>query len=361
MIVLATISINISGVVLTLRCSEIGQLIDRYGRRLLNARLAVTLRCNYRCFFCHSEGIESGTKELTPSEWGLIATALRLAGVESFKFTGGEPLVRDDIVDIVKEVSNCGKPRDLSMTTNGYYLEELAGLLRDAGLDRLNISLHSLKENVYRNITGCGDLSKVIKGIYEALNYDYRKIKLNVVVIKGVNDGEVWDIIDFAARHGLHVQLIELHPVGRGKHDFEKHHSTLDNIVKEIEEVSSKIVVRGELHNRPIYYLPTGITVEVVKPVLNPLFCAACSRIRVAPDGALKPCLSGNISISVIDIIKSDMDEDSKIRALIERIKQVNDARKPNILWPISIQLEREYMKLKKHVQQSLCYRVEIV
>lgn len=358
---LTAVSINISEVVLTLRCGEIGHLIDRYGRRLLNARLAVTLRCNYRCFFCHSEGIESRTQELTPSEWGLIATALRFVGVESFKFTGGEPLVRDDIVDIVREVNNCGKPLDLSMTTNGYYLKELAGMLRDVGLGRLNISLHSLRENVYKKITGCGDLSKVLKGIYEALNYDYRKIKLNVVVIKGVNDGEVWDIIDFAARHGLHVQLIELHPVGRGKHEFEKYHSTLDNIVREIEEVSSKIVVRGELHNRPIYYLPTGITVEVVKPVLNPLFCAACSRIRVAPDGALKPCLSSNTSISVIDIIKSNMDEDAKIRALIERIKQVNAARKPSILWPISMCLEREYMKLRKHVQRSLCYRVELI
>ena len=244
------------------------------------------------------------------------------------------------------------------MTTNGYYLKELAGLLRDAGLRRLNVSLHSLKKEVYKKVTGIDGLGNVLEGISEALNYDYSKIKLNVVIIKGINDCEIWDIIDFADKHGLHVQLIELHPVGKGKHEFSKYHSTLNNIIRKIEELSSNMVVRGELHNRPIYYLPTGTTIEVVRPVLNPLFCAACSRIRVAPDGALKPCLSSDVSVSIIDIVRSHTDENFKINALIERIKQVNAMRAPSNMWPINIRLESEYMRLRRLSQKRSLYRV---
>jgi len=308
----------------------------------------LTLRCNYRCFFCHSEGIGSSTAELTASEWGLIAEALKRVGVESFKFTGGEPLVRSDIVKVVEEVYKRGRPRDLSMTTNGYYLKDYAGVLRSAGLRRLNISLPSLKKEVYEKITGVNGLSKVLEGIKEALNYGYDKIKLNVVVIKELNDGEIWDIIDFAQKHELHVQLIELHPVGKGKQEFSKYHSTLDKLLREIEKRSSKIIVRGELHNRPIYYLPTGITIEIVKPVLNPLFCAACSRIRVAPDGSLKPCLSASASVGIIDVVKSNNSEHTKIAIIIERIKKVNNMRAPYNMWPINISLEKEYSNLRR-------------
>jgi len=318
------------------------------------------LRCNYRCFFCHLEGVKEGGGELSPHEWGLIALALRSVGVETFKFTGGEPLVRDDIVDVVREVSTYGKPRDLSMTTNGYYLKEYAGALRDAGLTRLNVSLHSLKEEVYRRVTGCGNLSKVLEGIHEALNYDYRKIKLNVTVMQGINDGEVWDIIDYASRYGLHVQLIEFYPQGKGTYGFDKYHKVMDNIVKQVEEVASKVVIRGELHNRPIYYLPTGITVEVVKPIQNPIFCAACSRIRVAPDGKLKPCISSNLGVDTADILKSQVSDELKIKSLIERIKQVNMIREPHNLWPVSKYLELEYLNMRNNTRysHSLSFRI---
>lgn len=162
----------------------------------------------------------------------------------------------------------------------------------------------------------------------------------------GVNEDELWAIIRFAENLGIHVQLIELHPIGRGKEVFSDYFVSLDNFLSELSKASSRIIVRGELHNRPIYVLPTGTTVEVVRPVLNPIFCAGCSRIRIAPDGALMPCLSLNIRVPVKDVIQSTLSRDEKISKLVDLIMKVNDLRRPSNMWPINKAVDIEYLRL---------------
>lgn len=328
---------------------------------MINARFVLTLRCNYNCFFCHAEGVDSATDELSMDEIGIVAEALRSIGVDMIKLTGGEPTVRDDIVEIVSIISNYGKPKDLSMTTNGYLLEYLAGKLREAGLHRLNVSLHSLKSNTYEKITGINALDRVIRGIKEALNYDFKMIKLNVVVIKEMNEHEIWDIIDFAGKHGLHVQLIELHPVGKGRKEFDKYHTVLDDVVLKLREISAKIRIRGELHNRPIYYLSNGVSIEVVRPVMNPIFCAACSRIRITPDGYVKPCLTSESKVPIKDVLKANLSRQDKVGKIIERLILANTIRKPSTLWPINPEVELEYVWLRQHSNRKMQYRINFI
>lgn len=333
-------------------------LIDRYGRQLLNARFVVTLKCNFRCIFCHRENSQEHEAELSPDELSILAEAFAKVGIRKYKITGGEPLLRDDIVKVVEILSNYGEAEDLSMTSNGFYLNEYIGELVDAGLNRVNVSLHSMKPNRFEFITGVNALERVVLGIKEAVNYNIGKIKINFVVLRGVNDDEVWDIIKFAEGLGVHVQLIELHPVGRGRHLFNDYYISLGNILTDLRESASKIMIRGELHNRPIYVLPSGTTVEVVRPVLNPIFCAGCSRIRVSPAGNLMPCLNSDLKLPTADIIKKDDERNKKVDEIVNIILKVNSLRKPYALWPLRGDVDYEYLNLIKLYSSTKTFRL---
>lgn len=321
-------------------------MTDRYGRPLLNARFAITLRCNFNCIFCHREGAGPVDSELSYNELGVIAEALSRVGIRKFKVTGGEPLLREDILYVIKAIREFGKGDDISLTTNGYYLRERIGGLVDAGLSRINVSLHTLNPEKFRVIVGVNGLVRVIDSIREALSYNLSKIKVNTVVLRGLNDNELWDIVRFAEGLGIHVQFIELHPVGRGKDVFSNYFTSINKFLEELNDVASKVLVRGELHNRPIYQLPSGITVEVVRPVMNPLFCAGCSRIRVTPDGSLTPCLNSSVRIPLKDIIKSGLSRDEKIGEIVKVVLSVNNLRKPSVMWPLDKAVDSEYARL---------------
>lgn len=306
------------------------------------------MRCNFRCIFCHRENSQESLRgELNHEELGILVEALAKVGIRKYKITGGEPLMRDDIIEVVKSVRNYGLAEDISMTTNGYFLEELAGRLVDGGLNRVNVSLHSLKPERFEFITGVNAVAKVISGIKEATNYDL-KIKINFVALKGINEAEVWDVVNFAEGLGVHVQLIELHPVGKGKNVFTDYHALLRDVLNRLSEKASKVIIRGELHNRPIYVLPSGITVEVVRPVLNPIFCAGCSRIRVAPDGSLMPCLSSDLKLPTIDLIRGKGSRDEKVSGVLDLISKVNDLRRPHVMWPLRGEVDLEYLNIVK-------------
>ncbi|MEM0453915.1 MAG: GTP 3',8-cyclase MoaA [Sulfolobales archaeon] len=324
-------------------------MIDRYGRQLLNARLVITLKCNFRCIFCHRENAQkSFDSGLSADELTILFEAFARVGMKKYKITGGEPLMREDITEIIEGLKNYGESEDISMTTNGFFLKERVGDLVEVGLNRINVSLHTLKPNRFELITGVNGVDEVTSGIKESLNYNLNKIKINFVALKGINDDEIWDIIRFAENLGIHVQLIELHPVGRGRNVFTDYHTSLSGILNELREKASKIMIRGELHNRPIYVLDTGTTVEVVRPVLNPIFCAGCSRIRVLPDGTLMPCLNNDIRLPTIHIIRGEGSRDQKISKIVNLIQDVNDKRKPHTLWPIKSDIDQEYLNIIK-------------
>ncbi len=272
-------------------------IADAYGRQLDNIRIAVTAECNYRCIFCHIEGeplngpAKPGTLSplLRPEHYEIIAEASRLLGIKKIKLTGGEPLLRADIVEIVYSLAAYSNA-EISMTTNGYFLSKYAEKLREAGLERVNISIHSLKPERYRFITGVPGLDQALKGLQTAYDAGFG-IKINSVILNSVNSDEVFDLARLASKYNAILQLIELHPVGLGARFFNKYYYPLLKIEKELLKIGAKKTIR-DLHNRPLYVLPNGQKIEIVRPYGNPIFCAGCTRIRIGPFGDLSPCLN---------------------------------------------------------------------
>jgi len=315
-------------------------LRDNFGRPLLNLRVIVTDECNYRCLFCHIEGepldspIPPGMARslgyLSLDEYSLVAEAASRIGINKVKFTGGEPLLREELPEIVNIFKEYGSFEDLSLTTNGYLLRSLSEWLREAGLDRLNVSLHTLRPEVYKFITGVNAHQIVLQGIEKAIQTGYRQIKINMVVMKGVNDIEIPDMIDFASKKDLVLQLIELHPVGLGKENFDKYYLPLDEVERYLSERSKKKTIRKELHNRPIYILDNDVKVEVVRPYNNWKFCMGCTRIRISPIGELFPCINWFGSRpNIRSYIKGLKTREDKIQAIMDAIRNVNKLRRP--------------------------------
>jgi len=318
-------------------------LADAYGRPLNNLRIAVTKECNYKCIFCHIEGDPSGSPAkpgsqpplMGPFDYLVIAMAASSLGVTSFKITGGEPLIRSDIVDVVRSIREGAPASDVSMTTNGYLLARLAAPLAEAGLDRVNISIHSTRRSVYRAITGVDGLPRALEGLRAAVDVGFRQVKINAVILSGFNEGELWDLARLARDHGAILQLIELHPVGRGAIRFRRYHTPLERFERELLEKGAR-VRRRSLHNRPVYELPDGTIVEVVRPYANPLFCAGCTRVRLLADGTLSPCLNWRgPRVNLLGRLRRAASFEDKLRAAREALVEVNTLRRPFYLWPL--------------------------
>jgi cyclic pyranopterin phosphate synthase len=271
------------------------RLCDAYGRCLNNLRVSVTQRCDLNCFFCHREGEDAAGKEMTPTEIAAIVQMACRLGMTKVKITGGEPLLREDIVDIVARIAQHAE--EVSLTTNGFLLEEKAGALRDAGLHRVNVSLHALTPAAFKKITGRSGLHRVQRGIVAALTHHLDPVKVNMVVLQGLNDHEIQPMIDFTAHGGAILQLIEFQPVHHENWTpWARYHSDLSAVEGWLAERAFKIQKRP-MHHRKQYYLQrdSGVAcVEIVKPMHNSEFCRNCTRLRVTSDGKLKPCLLRN-------------------------------------------------------------------
>lgn len=263
---------------------------------------------------------ERGFDELTVSEIARLVRIGKRLGMDKVKLTGGEPLLRCDVVDIVKAVSDV-KVADLAMTTNGSYLNNLATQLVEAGLKRVNVSLPSLKEEVFEKITGVRLLSNVINGLLVAKDCGLSPIKLNMVLLKGLNDREVWDLMEFARRHEFILQLIELEPVGIVDEFYKTYHVNLDDVEKWLESRAVKVDERKAMHNRRQYDLG-DLKVEVVKPLNNPDFCMHCTRLRITVDGKLKPCLMRNDNlIDVLGALRGGASDEDLVKLFIKAVE----------------------------------------
>jgi cyclic pyranopterin phosphate synthase len=287
-------------------------MVDRYGRKVTGLRIALTPRCNLKCIYCHHEGEIKPQKEI-PAEMAInAAMAAADLGVRSLKFTGGEPLLRQDLAGLISQMP---QELDISLTTNGIFLAEQAQGLAEAGLDRLNISLDSLKPGTYRAITGGreGDLEKVLAGIDAAKGAGLEPIKLNVVVLKK-NEPQIPDLIEFSRQKGMILQLIELLDLrGLGIS------GDIERIERGLRECADRITTR-EMHRRKKYFID-GAEVEVVRPMDNTEFCAHCTRLRITSDGKIKPCLLR--SDNLIDIGTCDRERIKKL------LQKANDLREP--------------------------------
>jgi len=227
--------------------------------------------------------------EMTPEEISEIVRLANEFGIRAVKLTGGEPLLRGDVLEIVRGIRREAHVDDLSMTTNGTLLAKFARGLKASGLDRVNVSLDTLDRRTYERITGSDRLDEVLAGIREAIGAGLSPVKLNMVVMKGINDREVWRMVEFARGIGAVLQLIELEALPDGE-VYRRHHADLSGLEGELEGLSGRVEVRP-LHHRRRYFLKGGGEVEVVRPMHNSEFCANCKRMRLTSDGKLKPCL----------------------------------------------------------------------
>lgn len=302
-------------------------LIDNYGRPLLNLRVAVTQRCDLRCQYCHREGEEKHAadiaEEMTVDE---IVRIVRIAvelGISRVKLTGGEPLMRKDISEIVKEIASIQGLKDLSMTTNGTVLASVANKLHANGLKRVNINLPTLNAEVYNKLTG-GRVENVLEGVKASVEAGFCPVKLNMVMLNDVNGEAVPEMIDFARQTGAILQLIELDPVNVDEEYYSIHHRSLDDYENQLGQKALKIETRRFMHNRRIYYLP-DVTVEIVHPIENTDFCMHCTRLRVTSDGKLKSCLMRNDNL--IDILTPlrHSASDEELKQLFVRANQIRE------------------------------------
>lgn len=257
-------------------------LTDAYGRTVRNIRVSVTSRCNLNCVYCHREGEDNPEGEISRDDIAEILRVAKKYGVNSVKFTGGEPLVRKDIVDIIASVP---EGMESSITTNGVLLGALAEDLKAAGLSRANVSLDTLNPVKYAQVTGKDYLPKVLEGIDAAVKARLTPVKINVVLLKGVNENELDDFAEYVrGNRDLIIQYIEMM-------EFEgtKYHVDLSPLEAELSSRSKTIITR-RMHHRKKYCLDDA-EVEIVRPMHNREFCAHCNRLRVTSDGKLKPCL----------------------------------------------------------------------
>ena len=303
-------------------------LKDSCGRPLLNLRVAVTKKCNLRCSYCHGEGEEKEHElyngEMTAQEIARIVHVAVDLGISRVKLTGGEPLMRKDILDIVRRISAIPGLADLSMTTNGTMLEALANELHESGLKRVNISLPTLDGAIFNKLTG-GNIHNVIDGVNAAVQAGLCPVKLNMLILKGTNDEAVAEMIEFAEKTGTVLQLIELEPINMSDSFYHANHQHLDTYENTLKQKALRVETRRFMQNRHVYHLP-DVTVETVRPIENTEFCLHCSRLRVTSDGKLKPCLMRNDNL--IDFL-SPLRKGASDEELAKLFIAANEKREP--------------------------------
>jgi cyclic pyranopterin phosphate synthase len=239
--------------------------------------------------------------EMTPDEIFQILKIAKKMSIEKIRFSGGEPLLRKDIVTIVEKTSSLNF-KDISITTNGILLGKYADALVEAGLNRVNVSFDTLNPKIYKVITTKNYLNEAKEGILKGVNAGLNPVKINMVVMKGINDKEITEMFKFTKKNGLVLQLIELLKSENCSDDVfsEKYHFDMDPLEKDFEKLADKVKVRNFMQDRKKYFIDNG-EIEVVRPMDNTKFCENCTRLRITPEGKIKPCLLRNDNL--IDII----------------------------------------------------------
>lgn len=268
--------------------------LDKYERPIISLRITLTNRCNVNCLYCHHDGMVKSKDEMTADELYTICKIAKKLGVKKIRLSGGEPLLKKDIVEIVERIASLGF-KDISMTTNGILLEKYAQDLKDAGLDRVNVSLDTLDRETFEFITKKDYLEDAKRGIIKAVEVGLYPVKINMVIMKDINQNEIDDMFEFCKQYDIVLQLIEL--IESENCDDDKfsadYHYKLDDIESELADIADEVHERKFMQGRKKYYIDGG-EIEVVKPVDNASFCAKCSRLRITPDGKIKPCLLRN-------------------------------------------------------------------
>ncbi len=282
-------------------------MMDQYGRNIEYVRLSLTERCTLQCEYCRAaEGICPKMAEMSADEIERIVIAMAKIGVRKVRLTGGEPMLRRDIIDIVERIARIEGIEEIAMTTNAQQLVGKSKELKEAGLTRLNISMDSLDPDKYRKMTG-GELAPVITSIDEAIEAGLLPLKINAVVIRGQNDDEIDDFIALAKDKPVDVRFIELMPMGRLGQDESLRVSTDEMVAtrpylipltpRYLSQPSTDYSIKG-------YRGRIGF----ISPISHK-FCGDCNRVRVLSDGTLRPCLGDNSEVSLRETLDSGDDE----------------------------------------------------
>lgn len=302
---------------------DMDNLIDRFNRKIDYLRISVTDRCNLRCIYCMPEQgiIHKSHKELLSFEE--IAKIVRIGvflGIDKIRLTGGEPLMRKDLTELVKILAHIEGIKDISMTTNGVLLKDYIWQLKDAGLKRINISLDTLREDRYKSITRLGKLKEVMEGIELALEVGFSQIKINVLLLGGINDDEIVEFLKLTVENPIQVRFLEFMPIKNNEFWDEKNFVSC----REVMDICSKFRPIESLNlygNGPAKYFRIKDamgTFGFIAPISGK-FCSSCNRLRLTSDGFLKGCLHSDLKINLRDPLRRGLDE----QGLIQIIKSV--------------------------------------
>jgi len=295
-------------------------MLDTFGRTIDYLRISITEACNFQCVYCTPDGLHTpATSPLTVDEIERVVRAGVALGITKIRLTGGEPLVRNDIVEIVRAVATVEGVQDLALTTNGFFLAKYAPAMADAGLKRINISLDTLRRDRFENITGIDAFDRVWQGILAAERAGLAPLKINAVAMRGINADEIHDFARLTLDHDWHVRFIELMPVGESdsaREFFDQHFIGAHELRDQLPDLQiDKVYGNGPAKT---YRLPNArATIGFITPATEH-FCNACNRIRVTARGALCACLFGDRGMDMRGVLCEEVSA-SALQELLAR------------------------------------------
>ena len=298
--------------------------VDPYGRSIDYVRLSVTDRCDLRCFYCMPKGykeFEEPEDWLTFDEIERVISAFANLGIKRVRLTGGEPLVRKNLTALTQRLSQVSGVEDMSLSTNAVKLAKFAQPLFDNGVQRLNVSLDCVDPDKFKSITGGGKLEKVIDGLMAAKAAGFNPIKINMVMMRGINDDEIFNMIDFCAEHGFILRLIETMPMGATGKEAAQRYIPLDEIKQRIEQ-RYKLLPAVQPGAGPARYLSIpekNLKIGLITPI-SQHFCDTCNRVRLSVDGTLYLCLGQDHKYPLRELLRDGISDDELQQHLIKAL-----------------------------------------
>ena len=295
---------------------------DKYGREIDYLRISLTDKCNLRCIYCMEEkgnDFFDEEEKVTKDEICKIVNSCSKLGIKKIRLTGGEPLVRKDIVELVEAINKIEGIEEIYLTTNGILLEDKVYILKKAGLKGVNISLDSLKDEMFNKLTRLGELKKVLKSIDKCLEHGIN-VKLNVVMIKGMNEDEILDFVKLTLDKSMDVRFIELMPIGVGSKFKGVSNEEIKKIIKDNYNDTEEVMKNK--NGGPATYIKLRDAkgkVGFISAISN-CFCEECNRIRLTSEGFLKQCLHYNYGIDLKKLLRNGASEEEIINAIEENI-----------------------------------------
>ena len=297
---------------------------DTFKREINYLRVSVTDRCNLRCLYCMPE---SGIKQVNSQEILSFEEFLKIIkcsaemGIKKIRITGGEPLVRLGLVDFIKSLRQIEGLDDIALTTNGILLTQYAKSLKEAGLNRVNISLDTLKPDRFKEITRLGNLEEVFKGIDAALEHGLEPVKLNMVVMKGFNEDEILDFARLTVDRPLHVRYIELMPIGESDQWAGWRRMDISEIKEELRKVGKLVPLKKKMDGSgpaKYYSLPGAKGTIGFISAMSSHFCGECNRLRLTAEGNLRPCLHSKVEYDLKSLLRSGASDEEITRRIEE-------------------------------------------